>query len=90
MNPSGQRSSARYSRHVIGAEPVLTHPNCTTHTRRAWQAFQSQRASDVLGLSAQERFDGISDAGWIHDVGKMVLTRHRVLGHVGQSLPEVP
>jgi hypothetical protein len=44
----------------------------------------------VPGLPVQERVDGLSDAGGIHDVGKVVLARHRVLGHVAQSLPEVP
>lgn len=41
----------------------------------------------VLGLLVHERFDGVSDAGRIHDVGKVVLARDRVLGHVHHSLP---
>jgi hypothetical protein len=87
--------------HIRRAMPTLippgiqrlpeTHLNWTTnHTRRAGQAFQLERASDVPGLPVQKRVDGLSDAGGIHDVGKVVLARHRVLGHVGQSLPEVP
>ena len=43
----------------------------------------------VLGLLVQERFDGPSDAGGIHDVGKVALARDRVLGHVRHSLREV-
>jgi hypothetical protein len=36
-----------------------------------------------------KRVDGFSDAGGVRNVGKVVLTGEKVLGHVRQPLPEV-
>ena len=43
----------------------------------------------IPGLLIQEHLDGVSDAGGIHDVGKVVLTGEELFGHVRHSLSQV-